>query len=53
VALKAYSDATQAMIVVEGEDWRLACESATSAEAICRDCREALLAHERSHKCTP
>ncbi len=53
VALKAHSDAVKAMVGREGEEWRLAHEAATNTEAIYHDCREVLIAHERSHGCAP
>ena|SRR3984893_4523881 len=49
--LKAHNDAAQAMIGRLGTALRLARRKAADAQTKYRDCREALVAHERSHRC--
>ena len=53
VALKAYNDALQAIPQCKGEAVKRARQLAANAEATYKDCREVLMAHERSHGCAP
>src|SRR5205085_8196672 len=52
-ALKAHSDAVEAIPGCKAAVSTRARKLATKAEATYRDCREALIAHERSHGCAP
>jgi hypothetical protein len=52
-ALKAHSDAVQALPQCKGEALTRARNMAFKTKATYLDCRQALVAHERAHRCAP
>jgi NAD(P)H-nitrite reductase large subunit len=52
-SLKVQGNAFQAVTECKGEGLKRARKMAAIARQTCRDCRQVLAAHERSHGCAP